>query len=169
MILARELRVGPLNIVEADLQAHRRFCNTPFVTSAGNRPRSRLFSAALSGWRQWVGHRGCSRFGGQIDAPSSEQNPTVPPPALDPKWQRDECLLHVLSLAVAPTLLLYSRCTTAASMSEGPSRTSRSGSYCVPTTHLFNTVGKLCSRPGRRPEKKRVTKGAVDLLTTATP
>ena len=26
---ARELRVGPSNIVEADLQAHRRFCNTP--------------------------------------------------------------------------------------------------------------------------------------------
>ena len=72
VILARELRVGPSNIVEADLQAHRRFCNTPFVTSAGNRPRSRLFSAALSGWRQWVGHRGCSGFGGQIDAPSSE-------------------------------------------------------------------------------------------------
>ena len=49
VILARELRVGPSNIVEADLQAHRRFCNTPFVTSAGNRPRSRLFGAALSG------------------------------------------------------------------------------------------------------------------------
>ena len=41
---------------------------------------------------------------------------SVSPTAVDPKWQRDECLLHVLSLAVAPTLLLYSRCTTAASM-----------------------------------------------------
>ena len=29
VILARELRVGPSNVVEADLQAHRRFCNTP--------------------------------------------------------------------------------------------------------------------------------------------
>ena len=77
--LARELRLGPFNIEEADRQAHRRFCNTPFVTSAGNSPRSRLFSAALSGWRQCVDHRVFSRFGGQIDAPSSEQNPTVPP------------------------------------------------------------------------------------------
>ena len=100
VILATELLVGLFNIVEADLHAHRRFCNTPFVTSA------------LSGWRQSVGHRGFSWFGGQIDAPSSEANPTVPPLALDAKWQRDECLLHVLALAVAPTLLLYSRCPT---------------------------------------------------------
>ena len=49
VILATELLVGLVNIVVADLHAHRRFCNTPF----------RL-------------HRGCSRFGGQIDAPSSE-------------------------------------------------------------------------------------------------
>ena len=31
-------------------------------------------------------------------------------------------MLHVLALAVAPTLLLYSRCPTAASMSEGKAR-----------------------------------------------
>ena len=38
-------RVAPLNIVDADLHAHKRFGNTPFVTSAGKsmaRARSRL-------------------------------------------------------------------------------------------------------------------------------
>ena len=47
MILARKVRIGPCNIVVADLQAHRRFRNVW---------RSTFFSVALSGWRLWVGH-----------------------------------------------------------------------------------------------------------------
>ena len=43
VILARELRVGPSNIVEADLQALRRLCHAPFVCAAGNRRADRKF------------------------------------------------------------------------------------------------------------------------------
>ena len=41
-ILARELRVGPSNIVEADLQAHRRFCNTPCKACGRTLPWAQL-------------------------------------------------------------------------------------------------------------------------------
>ena len=42
VILARELRVGPSNIVEADLQAHRRFCNTPCKACGRTLPWAQL-------------------------------------------------------------------------------------------------------------------------------